>query len=166
MSDKEVPEEKSGKDEIARPPEDAVTIASLLRDKKTGNLMVLMDEQCYSNFDEIGDPETRSRLEYAVSDLKMWLAASGTSPQAAMETTPLEAELTATKPISMIDGINAILERRAIEGEIQKGLRLFVGPDGAVRVFVGVNSYEVDKVRDKRTREIIKEAVAEWEAHQ
>lgn len=166
MNDKKAPKQEADQAETARVPDDAVTIVSLLREKKSGKLLVSIDERCYSKFEEMTDPETRSRLEYAASDLKMWLTESAASKPGATETTPLEAEVTATKPLSMIEGINAILERKAAEGEIQKGLRLFVGPDGTVRVFVGVNSYEVDKIRDKKTSKIIKEAVAEWEAHQ
>jgi hypothetical protein len=166
MNDKEKPDEKPSAEETAQVPDDAVFIASLLRDKKSGNLLVLMDEQHYVKAGEIDDTEARSRLEYAAADLTRWLAASGRSKGTAMETTPLDPEAAVTKPLSMIDGINAILERKAAEGEIKKGLRLFEGPDGAVRVFVGVNSYEVDKIRDKRTSKVIKEAVAEWEAQQ
>jgi hypothetical protein len=164
MTEKELPEEKSSAEETAQVPDDAVKIASLLRDKKSGDLLVLMDEQHYAKVSEIDDAEVRNRLEYAAADLTRWLAVPGGSKDKAMETTPLEPDAAVTKPLSMIDGINAILERKAAEGEIKKGLRLFEGPDGAVRVFVGVNSYEVDKIRDKRTSKVIKEAVAEWEA--
>ncbi len=166
MNDKELPEEKSSAEETAKVSDDAVLIASLLREKKSGDLLVLMDDQRYVKASEIDDAEARSRLDYAAADLARWLATPGGSKDKVMETTPLESDAAVTKPLSMIDGINAILERKAAEGEIKKGLRLFEGPDGAVRVFVGVNSYEVDKIRDKRTSKVIKEAVAEWEAQQ
>jgi hypothetical protein len=166
MNETERSSKTSDQEEAVHMPDDSVLIASLLRDKKTGRLLVSINERHYSRAADIDDPEARSRLEYAASDLRRWLATPASSKQASMDTSPLEADSMATKPLSMIDAINAILERWAAEGKASKGLRLYEAPDGTARVFVGVNSYEVDKVPDKQTRDLIKEAVAEWEAHQ
>ena len=64
----------------------------------------------------------------------------------------------------MIEEINEILEKKCEGGEAPMGLRLFEGPEGTVRVYIGVNSYEVDDVPDKKIQSVIKSAVAEWEA--
>jgi hypothetical protein len=64
----------------------------------------------------------------------------------------------------MIDQINTILERKLAESpQGLKGVRLVEGTGGALRVFVGLQSYAFDEVPDPEVRKVIREAVAEWE---
>ena len=66
----------------------------------------------------------------------------------------------------MIDEINEILEGKCAAGDAPLGLRLLEEEDGTLRVFIGVKSYTIEDVPDKKIRQVIKEAVAEWEARQ
>jgi hypothetical protein len=148
------------------PLEHAVSIASLLRDQKTGQLIVKVGDQDYSKAADIEEPAVRASLEIAAADLLQWLSLRidiKPSPEKAAPGTPEKA---AARPKSMIEEINEILERRSDMGDAPQGLRLFEGLEGTARVYVGVDSYEVDEVPDKKILRVIKEAVAEWEALQ
>lgn len=151
-------------EESTSTPEDDTFVAELLRNRKTGSLIITIGEQRYSKAADIKDHETLGHLEEAAAALTQWLAiADSVKPplEDATKETPDEAAVTQK---TMIEEINEILEQRSEEGEAPKGLRLFEGPEGTVRVYVGVNSYEVDEVPDKKIHSVIKTAVAEWEA--
>jgi hypothetical protein len=146
--------------------EHAVDIAGLLRDQKTGQLIVKVGDQDYSKAADIEEAVIRASLEIAAADLIQWISprdATKPLPQEAVSSKPEQAD---AKPKGMIEQINEILERRGSTGDAPQGLRLFTGLMGMVRVYVGVDSYEVDDVPDKKIRRVIKEAVAEWEARQ
>ncbi len=146
--------------------EDAVSIAGLLRDRKTGEMIVKVGDQEYSKAADIEDADVRVNLEIAAADLIQWISprdATKPLPQEAVSSKPEQAD---AKPKGMIEGINEILERRGSIGEAPQGLKLFTGLKGMVRVYVGVESYEVDDVPDKKISRVIKEAVEEWEARQ
>jgi hypothetical protein len=66
----------------------------------------------------------------------------------------------------MVEQINAILEKRLLERpELSRGIRLAEGPGGAIKVYVGIDSYNgIDDVPGADIRQLIREAVAEWEA--
>ena len=167
MNDKE-PTQDSAKaqEDPSTHMEDAASIAGLFRDQKTGELIVKVGDQDYSKAADIEDADVRINLEIAAADLIQWISprdATKPLPQEAVSSKPEQAD---AKPKGMIDEINEILERRGSTGDAPQGLRLFTGIKGMVRVYVGVDSYEVDDVPDKKIRGVIKEAVAEWEARQ
>ena len=70
-----------------------------------------------------------------------------------------------TKPLSMIEQINAILQEK-IEaiGDPHLAVRLIEGLEGSAKVLIGVHSYELGEVPDETISNLIREAVAEWEA--
>ena len=150
----------------AKPKDDVVSIAGLLRHEKTGRLIVKIGEQHFSKAAEIEDPKSLARLKDATADLMQWLSALDDAKAPPEDVDQDKPEKTLFKPKSMIDEINEILELRSERGDAPHGLRLFEGPKSTARVFVGVNSYEVDEVPDDKIRRVIKEAVAEWEARQ
>lgn len=167
MNDKE-PTQDSAKDQESpsTPIEQTVSIAGLLRDQKTGQLIVKVGDQHYSKAADIEEPDVRVSLEIAAADLIQWLSPRDVTKPLLEEAASVKPEKTAARPKSMIEEINDILERKSDMGEAPQGIRLFTGLKGMVRVFVGVDSYEVDEVPDKKIRRVIKEAVAEWEARQ
>jgi hypothetical protein len=127
---------------------------------------VKIGEQRYSKAAEIKDLETLGRLEDTAEALTQWLAIADIVVLSPEDIAIEKARKAAVKQKTMIDEINEILDQKAEEGEAPLGLRLFEGPEGTVRVYVGVNSYEVDEVPDKKIQGVIKSAVAEWEALQ
>jgi hypothetical protein len=135
-------------------------IAMLMRDEGTGALIVRVGEREYASASELMESEDWARIEFASKDLARWIARV-TSPETpsgpAVEERP-------TKPKSMIEQINAILQRKIADtpGD-QKAVRLIEGPGGSVRVLLGLHSYNLDEVPDPEARELIRQAVATWE---
>ncbi len=167
MDEEKTVEDASTTDEgTATAKDDALFNAELLRNKDTGTLIVTIDEQRYSKASDIKDPATLGRLEDAAAALVHWLATADSLEPSPEEAVKDKSGEPIVKPKTMIEEINEILEQRSEEGKAPLGLRLFEGPEGTVRVYVGVDSYEVDEVPDKKIRGVIKKAVAEWEARQ
>ena len=158
----------SAKSKKSRPVEmdDAASIATLLRNEMTGRLVVKIGDQRYSEAEDIKDPQSLARLEGAAADLIKWLATLDSARPAPEAGVAAKAKKPPEKPKSMIEEINEILEERCAKGGAPSGLRLYEGHEGTVRVYVGVNSYAVDEVPDKKIHRVIKQAVAEWEARQ
>jgi hypothetical protein len=98
-------------------------------------------------------------VEYAAADLAQWLG-----PAAVRERSTERAKDAAKKPLSMVEQIDTILQRKLAETSGgPRGVRLVEGMDGSLRVFVGVLSYAFEDVPDDEVKRMIREAVAEWE---
>jgi hypothetical protein len=153
----------------AQPPsahERAIPVATLLRDELTGSLIIRVGDREYRNAADLLASNDRQRIEYTAADLNRWLGIDR-SPGAR----PVPAETPAKRaaprrPASMVEQINAILEKRLLERpELSRGIRLAEGPGGGIKVYVGIDSYNgIDDVPGADIRQLIREAVAEWEA--
>jgi hypothetical protein len=153
----------------AQPPsahERAIPVATLLRDELTGSLIIRVGDREYRNAADLLASNDRQRIEYTAADLNRWLGTDRTS-----SVRPAPAETPAKRaaprrPASMVEQINAILEKRLLERpELSRGIRLAEGPGGAIKVYVGIDSYNgIDDVPGADIRQLIREAVAEWEA--
>jgi hypothetical protein len=140
-----------------------ISIATLLRDDATGQLIVRVGDTEYQNPDELKASNDWNRVEYAASDLQTWISTE-TPVQARVKHEPDPVE---PKPTSMIEQINAILQKKLnSSGRSHLGIRLLESPSGAVRVLIGVQSYDLADVPDEEVRQLIQEAVAIWEADQ
>jgi hypothetical protein len=140
-----------------------IPVATLLRDEVTGRLIVQVGDREYTNADELKSSEDWNRVEFATSELTKWL----TNATFVERIPEREREAIPKQPPSMIEQINEILKQQLAEGpEENKAVRLIEGPDGTVRVFVGVHSYAIDEVPDPSVQQVIREAVAEWEENQ
>ena len=65
---------------------------------------------------------------------------------------------------SLVDEVNEILERKLVEsGLTHRGVRLSEDQEGSVRVYIGIQGYSMDEIPDPGIREVIRQAVAEWE---
>jgi hypothetical protein len=140
------------------PPRRTIPVATLLRDEVTGKLIVQVGGREYYLASELRESRDWHRVEYAAADLVQWLGGppAGRAGEAGRGPRPLAK--------SMIDQINTILERKLAESpQGLKGVRLVEGTGGALRVFVGLQSYAFDEVPDPEVRKVIREAVAEWE---
>jgi len=138
----------------------SVDVARLLRDEVTGALQIAVGERVYRTLDELRDSPDRLRVEAAVRDLQAWFAA----PPKAKPPEERRAEESAQRSGSMLDQINAILERKlALAPDLPQGVRLAPSPGGGVRVLIGLQSYPLDQVPEARINQLIRESVAEWE---
>jgi hypothetical protein len=136
-----------------------LAVATLLRDEVTGKISVLVGGREYTSVDELRASRDYTRVEYAAADLAQWLG-----PAAVRERSTERAKEEAKKPLSMVEQIDAILQRKMAESGGPRGVRLVEGSDGSLRVFVGVLSYAYEGVPDDEVKRMIREAVAEWEA--
>ena len=137
-----------------------LAVATLLRDEVTGKISVLVGGREYTNVDELRASRDYTRVEYAASDLAQWLG-----PAAIRERSTERAKEEAKKPLSMVEQIDAILQRKMAESPSgPRGVRLVEGSGGSLRVFLGVLSYAYEDVPDDEVKRMIREAVAEWEA--
>ncbi len=140
-----------------------LAVATLMRDEVTGKLLVLVGGREYGTADELRASRDFARVEYAAADLVKWLGVT-TVRERAVERAPLEE---VKKSASMIEQINDILQRKMAEAPgASRGVRLLEGAGGVLRVFIGLQSYNLEDVPDADVKRMIREAVAEWESKQ
>lgn len=135
-------------------------VASLLREDVTGDLVVQVGDRVYRRAEELRGSADANRVQSASADLTRWIAGGPAYKAGTAGPTREEAK---AKSASMIEQINTILEEKLATGSPLQGVRLVEGAGGTVRVFIGVNSYPVDEVPDPQVRQLIRQAVAEWE---
>jgi hypothetical protein len=136
-------------------------VVTLLRDEVTGQLVLQVGARTYRDSRELRDSADWTRVEYAARDLTRWIEGGAPPPRRVEERRPEEKP----KPGSMVEQINLILESKlAAQPASGRAVRLVEGPDGSVRVYVGVQPYNLEEVPDPAIRAAIREAVAEWEA--
>jgi hypothetical protein len=137
-----------------------LAVATLLRDEVTGKISVLVGGREYTSVDELRASRDYTRVEYAAADLAQWLG-----PAAMRDRSTERVKEEVKKPLSMVEQIDGILQRKLAETSGgPRGVRLVEGSDGSLRVFVGVLSYAYEDVPDDEVKRMIREAVAEWEA--
>ena len=138
-----------------------LAVATLLRDEVTGKLLVLVGGREYATVEDLRASKDYARVEYAAADLVQWLGTAAVRERAA-ERMPKEET---KKPASMVEQINDILQRKLVEASgTTRGIRLVEGSAGALRVYLGLQSYSFEDVPDTDVKRMIREAVAEWEA--
>jgi len=146
--------------------QDCTTVATILREVDTGNLIIRADDTDYRNVDDLMDSIHWSRIERLSSDLTEWLKSKRIKESASrapsFDPKPLDKEPAAPK--SMVEEINQILERRLkTEDTDRKAIKIIEMLDGSIKVYVGVDSYPIDEVPFEDVRALIREAVSEWE---
>ncbi|MCX6072568.1 MAG: hypothetical protein NTU91_17235 [Chloroflexi bacterium] len=148
---------------VAAPSRRTLAVATLLRDEVSGKLLVLVGGREYATVEDLRASKDYARVEYAAADLVQWLGTAAVRERAA-ERAPREE---AKKPVSMIEQINEVLQRKLVEASgSTRGIRLVEGAGGALRVYIGLASYSLEDVPDADVKRMIREAVAEWEAKQ
>lgn len=137
-------------------------IAEIYREEVTGKLIVRAGEQEYLDGKQIESETERRRLAYAASDLSDWFQGEFEfGGRSAAASSPQQAE----SSDQMLEEINEILQR-SLASTPDRGVRLFPDGVGGVKVMIGVKSYEVEDVPDDEIKDLIRQAVAEWEAGQ
>jgi hypothetical protein len=136
-------------------------VAVLLREDVSGALVVQVADRVYRKADELRGSYDWARVESAAADLARWTGGAAPTSRSA----PPARDETSPKGGTMIEQINEILEQKLAAAEnVPKGVRLAAGPGGIVRVYIGVQGYSLDEVPDAAVRQLIRQAVAEWEA--
>jgi hypothetical protein len=162
-SKEEAAVEKADKPDLRPQPGPQISIATLLRDELTGQLIVRVGDKEYHNPDDLRASSDWTRVEYAASDLQNWVSRDALE----QPRVDREVEVVEPKPMSMIEQIDAILQEKIdSSGRSHLGVRLLESPSGAVRVLIGVQSYDLADVPNDDVRQLIQEAVAIWEADQ
>jgi len=137
-------------------------IAEIYREEVTGKLIVRAGDQEYLDGKQIENEADRRRLAYAASDLSDWFQGEFEfGGRSAAASTPQQAE----SSDQMLEEINAILQR-SLASTPDRGVRLFPDGVGGVKVMIGVKPYEIEDVPDDEIKDLIRQAVAEWEAGQ
>jgi hypothetical protein len=146
--------------------QELISVATILREIDSGRLILRIGEKDYASFEDLKASPHLSRIERLYSDLENWLkptdkSASGIGKVVSKATA---VEMDPSRPLNMVDEINEILDHRLRDesGE-RKAIKLVEMLDGGVNVYIGVDSYPIDKVPDEDVRQLIREAVAEWE---
>ncbi|HET7011271.1 MAG TPA: hypothetical protein VFI11_10885 [Anaerolineales bacterium] len=136
-------------------------VAFLLREDASGALVVQVGERLYRKPEDLKISPDWARVESVSAELARWTAVER---PAARPSVPPRDEAP-TKAGSMIEQINEILEKKLeASGNLPRGVRLAEGPGATVRVYVGVQAYSIEEVPDPSIRQLIRQAVAEWEA--
>jgi hypothetical protein len=140
-----------------------LAVATLMRDEVTGKLLILVGGREYATADELRASRDFARVEYAAADLVKWLGVTTVRERVA-ERAPVEE---VKKSASMIEQINDILQRKLVESPgASRGVRLLEGAGGALRVFIGLQSFNLEDVPDTEVKRMIRDAVAEWDSKQ
>ena len=156
-------EEADDAEEQAPPaPLERQLIAEIYREEVTGKLIVRAGDQEYLDGKQIKNEADRRRLAYAASDLSDWFQGEFEfGGRSAAASSPQQAD----SSDQMLEEINEILQR-SLANTPDRGVRLFPDGVGGVKVMIGVKSYEVEDVPDDEIKDLIRQAVAEWEAGQ
>ena len=163
INEDEPSEEADDAGEQAPPaPLERQLIAEIYREEVTGKLIVRAGDQEYLDGKQIENEADRRRLAYAASDLSDWFQGEFEfGGRSAAASSPQQAE----SSDQMLEEINEILQR-SLANTPDRGVRLFPDGVGGVKVMIGVKSYEIDDVPDDEIKDLIRQAVAEWEAGQ
>lgn len=157
--------------------------ALALFERLSGALKLRIDGEIVEYKSDIS-PEQQKRLINLVVSLRPWLEgvkrADITEPlpaDAKIPTTPQppikvsleidsELENLALANLSMVEQIDRVLQKKLGGHPLEKrGIALRSALDGSLLVQVGLEEYEwIDDIPDQPIQEIIREAIAEWEA--
>ena len=143
-------------------PRERQLVAEIYREEVTGKLIVRAGDQEYLDGKQIESEVERRRLAYAASDLSDWF--QGEFEFSGRSTTTSSTQQSASSD-QMLEEINANLQR-SLAGTPDRGVRLIPDTVTGVKVLIGVKSYEIEDVPDDEIKDLIRQAVAEWEAGQ
>jgi hypothetical protein len=157
------PAPESGLDSMPAAPEPSAWQVAL--DPDTGKVVVSHGPAHYRSLQDIAGAEARRELESLILLLQKWLPADLAFSARTTGEGPSPGYSHLRSPMSMVEEINAILEVKVAEmhGELP-AIRLYEGSAGTIRVFYGVNSYTMEDVPNEAVRQLIRDAVVEWEA--
>lgn len=141
---------------------------ALHRDPASGKLSIKIGDRVFGSMSEVKKSETWEQVSGLFEELHAWMTVVPPQAPATKRTDGGGAAEPTKKPpaaLSMVEEINEILEEKlAASATAPQGVHLAEGADGSIRVFIGVQGYAMDKVPDDEVRQLIREAVSEWES--
>jgi hypothetical protein len=151
---------------LAQPPASPSTVA-LTREAGSGKLLIQLGDQKFKSMSELKASPAWEQIGGLFEELLSWMVIVPPSGAPAARTREMSAEQAKKAPAasSMVAQINEILEERLAKKDASlQGVHLAEGSDGTIRVFIGLQGYPMDEVPNPEVRELIREAVAEWES--
>ncbi len=140
---------------------------SLARDPASGKLIIKHGDHKFTSMRELKNSPVWEQVGTLFEELHAWMVIvppGGASPAKGPEV-PSEPTKKAPPASSMIGQINEILEEKlAQSASAPRGVHLGEAADGSIRVFIGVEGFPMDDVPNPEVRQLIREAVAEWES--
>jgi hypothetical protein len=164
----ELPDPTKAKDEgseeipepfVESPAGELSLLAEIYRDETTGSLILKAGDEKFRTAAQIESKAQRENLAGVIKDMVSWFSTVD-RPAASEKSGVPSGE-------SMVQAIDAILQRSLESSDVsERGVRLVSDASGAVKVLIGVKSYELEQVPDEEIRGLIRQSVAEWEASQ
>ncbi len=146
-------------------------VATLMRDEVTGELVIQVGDDTYRNKEELQSSKNWGRVQFAAEDLAKWMVGDPTgevsepSPSARRIPSAKAERKESDTPRSMVEEIDEILQDMLEESSLsERAVRLMEGPGGMATVLIGIDSYAMEDVPDPEIKDLIKQAVATWEA--
>ena len=141
-------------------PRERQLVAEIYREEVTGKLIVRVGGREYLDGKQIESEADRRRLAYAASDLSDWFQGEYEFGEPSIAASSTKQSASSDR---MVAEINDILQR-SLAGTPDRGVRLISDSVAGVKVLIGVKSYDIDGVPDDEIKDLIRQAVAEWEA--
>jgi hypothetical protein len=146
-------------------------VATLMRDEVTGELVIQVGDETYRNKEELQSSKNWGRVQFAAEDLAKWMVGDPTgevsepSPPARRIPSGKAERKESDAPRSMVEEIDEILQDMLEDSNLsERAVRLMEGPGGMATVLIGIDSYAMEDVPDPEIKDLIKQAVATWEA--
>jgi hypothetical protein len=146
-------------------------VATLMRDEVTGELVIQVGDVTYRTKEELQSSKNWGRVQFAAEDLAKWMAGDPTgevsspSPSARRIPSGKAERKESDAPRSMVEEIDEILQDMLEDSSLsERAVRLMEGPGGIATVLIGIDSYAMEDVPDPEIKDLIKQAVATWEA--
>lgn len=163
-----------GVDEKTKPPDvrPSYAVATLMRDEVSGELVIKVGDTSYRTKQDLEASKDWSRVRFAADDLAKWIEGETTGekpppPKSARRPSTGKSDRGKEGEVlrSMVEEINDILQELLVDSpHANRAVRLMEGPGGMARVLIGIDSYSIEEVPNKEIQDLIKQAVAQWEA--
>lgn len=148
-----------------------IPAATLFREGVTGQIIVQVGERQYSDIKELKLSKDWDRIKSLSSDLTNWIEERSASEGSRTDREATEHEQTqeakGSVSDSMIFQINEIINQKVqMMDDEEREIKLVEGDIGSLEVRVGVEKFPIDEVPYENVRELIQEAVTQWENSQ
>jgi hypothetical protein len=166
-SEQDLPPATVGADTSEPKPAEMPPIA-LIRSPVTGKLIIRVGQDAFGSMSELKKSEAWEQIGGLFEELHTWMAVVPPQTPSQPKVPPAEPAAPTKKAggqLSMVEQIDEILqEKLAASDTAPQGVYMAEGAAGSIRVFIGVESYEMDQVPNEEVRRLIREAVSEWES--
>jgi hypothetical protein len=148
-----------------------IPAATLLREGVSGRIVIQVGDRQYSEVDALKNSKDWDRIRSLSSDLTDWIEEKSTSDRSKEERESSDIDQTSESRSfdsdSMIVQINEIINKKVqmMDGE-EREITLVEGLIGELEVRVGVEKFPIDEVPYNNVRELIQDAVSQWENSQ